>query len=448
MSELHEMGKRFLYSGNSPQSLHATLTIGKRLSPEEAAKVTEDIYADLADDVTKLDVLLQLGLNFRQREHAIEELSARLKKDDAPASSFNTHRLYLNDQVKVLQIINETREKQERNRCVPAEQKAQQEEERRESDERLFQHRGMTRDKGYYYVPGVDMEQPECNLDPDTIARRDVVRMRHLPKSPYEDRILAEEYQATFEVENKIDKEKLSKKEMPCDEYRDIREVPQPKWWDEKRRLTNRLTIERAWAWNNAMERAEAHVEAIDRSKGRPWICACCKQKNTQHLTDGWVEGPEPKEGDDPWIGKMVTVVVKTLLWGVVLGWLLSSLILGQPARVFAHCAEERAEDRATALPPLSLDVPAMPPAKPCDIAETLPKPTDCRPWAAGAIAAHDFAHSSRAVLIPERWRSRGTVADLVQVPHTLKRELQLDKRELQHPPDPFFSDFSTAPTQ
>jgi hypothetical protein len=412
MSGHVDLAKRIRFTGHTPQTARSTLTQVKGLSEEDAAQVMDDLNAHLADDVTKLDVLLELGVIFHQREHAIEEIGAAIKKEDAPASAHSTRRMLLKDQQDCLQLIDVTREKQERNRCVPAEQKAQKEEENREMDERLFQHRGMTRDKGYYYVPGVDMEQPECNLDPDTIARRDVVRMRHHPKSPYEDRILAEEYQATFEVENKIDKEKLSKKEMPCDEYRDIREVPQPKWWDEKRRLTNRLTIERAWAWNNAMERAEAHVEAIDRSKGRPWICACCKQKNTQHLTDGWVEGPEPKEGDDPWIGKMVTVVVKTLLWGVALGWLLSSLIVGQPARVFAELPVE------------------------------ICKPTDCRPWAAGAIAEHDFAHSPRAALVPERWRGRATVADLGEVPHTLKRELQPHtlKRELQHPPDHFFS--------
>src|SRR5689334_24767062 len=111
--------------------------------------------------------------------------------------------------------------------------------------------------------------------------------------------------------------------------------------------MINRWTIERAWAWNNAMERAEAHVESIDRAKGRPWICPCCKEKNKLPLTDGYYDGPTDE--NDPWIGKAVSYTVQTLLWGTILGWLLSSLILGQPARTFA-------EDRATALPPLSLD--------------------------------------------------------------------------------------------
>jgi hypothetical protein len=352
MADPRQATRRMKERGYTDDAVDLNLEKIHNLPPDLRQATLKDFYTTLADDATRCDILVELRLNIVQRSAAIEEITPTCQREDAPASAHNTRRLLLKDQLAALDILDQKRKAADRDRCVPAEKEAADKAQAQAEEEREWKHMGMLRDNGYYFVPGIGMEQPESCLDPEIVAVRDAVRLRHLPKSPYEDRILAEYYGATFPQEKDINPDTLLKKEMESDEFSQdpTRGIRMGRYQDGPRdRLTARLVAERIRVRNELLAQAEARLDEIDRTKGSIWACPCCRDKVSSPW--GWIDEPEHLRATSPWRLPPTgwNVSIKTLLWATIVGWLFAQQLC------------------ATALPPFEPNRSASHPAKPCE---------------------------------------------------------------------------------
>src|SRR5688572_15749634 len=134
---------RLCESGYTTNTAKLTLTTAGGLAEADADRHVAAYFARLADEATTPDPLPQPLLGIRRREHAYEQLQAKLRGDDCPASAFSVGRQLLNDIDNAWLKIDALREKKGRDRCVPAEQAAAQAAEAQRQDAKNWEHLGL-----------------------------------------------------------------------------------------------------------------------------------------------------------------------------------------------------------------------------------------------------------------------------------------------------------------
>ncbi|HQR09378.1 MAG TPA: hypothetical protein PLN21_21330 [Gemmatales bacterium] len=267
----HEQIRRMRRTGLSSQTIYTTATQLWDLPPSEARKEQRKALSHLVMEATSFDILGELMLKYRQQEHTLDIMSRELRKDDLKASFFNTHRKLLKDSCNTLLVMHEMRDKTGRNHCIPIEEKAKRKKEQLEMADLHMRDAERMRQSGYFWDPRYGIMQPHCNLTSLTLAIRDVIRMRMLPKSPYEDYMIAQALDALTEEEKKLDPETLCKEERLTElqTWGALKDA-KPGMTDYKHLsiLTQRFFLERAKEYNRVWAQAESHVDGLMAAKG------------------------------------------------------------------------------------------------------------------------------------------------------------------------------------
>jgi hypothetical protein len=119
---------------------------------------------------------------------------------------------------------------------------------------------------GYFYDTRYGLAQAGIDLLSEDLAIRDVVRMRMLPKSPYEDYMLAKLFGCLSEAEKQMDPETLSKEEVETDLQTwcaDLDAEPGSTQYREYEQLAKKIFLKRLNTYNDIWERAEKHVDGL-----------------------------------------------------------------------------------------------------------------------------------------------------------------------------------------
>lgn len=262
---------RWRSAGLSTQSIKTTATQLWDLSPKQARLLQKKAMNRIVLEATSIDVLGELMLKYRQQEHALDIMSRELKRDDLKASFYNTHRKLLKDCCNTLVAIAEVRTEAGRDNCKPVEKEAERRKEEQQQVDTDMKDVEYNRQMGYFYETKHGIMQPANNLTSLALAIRDVIRMRMLPKSPYEDYLIAEALGALTEDEKKVNPETLSREERDTDlhtwnPYRDA--CPGDTRYREQAVLTQRLYLERLQEYNRIWAQAEAYVDGLMEAKG------------------------------------------------------------------------------------------------------------------------------------------------------------------------------------
>ena len=266
-----DQGRRFRTSGLSLETFRTTATQLWDMSSKDTERANRKIMTRFALDATTCDILGELMLKFRQQEEQIDSMSRQLKRDDLPASFYNTRRLLLSDATKTLMLLSDLREKEGRYRVETPETKVEKQE---EYDRQVDIHQRATeahRISGYFYDTRHGLLQPGNDLLGFDLAVRDIVRMRMLPKSPYEDHMIAKMFDALLDKEKGIDPESLSKEEHETDLERWTPEVfagPGISKYEAYDKVAQAIFLERIQEYNRVWEEAEKHVDGLMAAKG------------------------------------------------------------------------------------------------------------------------------------------------------------------------------------
>ena len=258
--------KRFLFGNISVTNslLHATGMWGLK-EPEAKAELAE-VKRQYALEATTMDILGELMVIYHQQQFAIELMARNLKDENVTASYHNTHRLRLNDHIALLFRMSDMRDKQGRNRTECPEKEVDQANQYAETAKMNFTCQEAQARQGYFYDQAHGITQPGNNLLSEAVAIRDCIRMRMLPKSQYEDYMIAKLLGALTEDEQKLDPETLSKEELITDLHTwDPMEhaAPGQTQYHEHQKLAQIIFLERVQQYNKVYEKAAAHVDGL-----------------------------------------------------------------------------------------------------------------------------------------------------------------------------------------
>jgi len=236
------------------------------LSDEQAAQAIADVKTDFALEATTLDILGELMMLYEQQRVGIDIMSRKLKDEDLPASYQNTHRLRVNDAVSILWKIDDLRTRTGRDRSEPPEKAADRAIEKSENAKVNFTCVESQARQGYFYDNANGITQPGNLLPSEAVAIRDCIRMRMLPKSQYEDYMIAKLLNALTEDEKKIDPETLSKDEVMTDLHTwDLMEdaAPGQTKFQEHQKLAQIIFLQRVQEYNAIYEKAAVYVDGL-----------------------------------------------------------------------------------------------------------------------------------------------------------------------------------------
>lgn len=252
--------------GLNKRTIRATATQFWGLTPEEAGHEERRFHRDLALEATSMDILSELMLIYHQKCHIVDKMSRQVKNEDLPASFYNTQRLLLNDCEASLIHLAQMREKTGRDRSKPPEKAVERKKEEQRRAEIHFQTCESGRASGYFYDNAHGLTQPGNNLLSEQVAIRDVLRMRMLPKSQYEDYMIAQLLGALTEDEKKLDPETLSKEEVVTDLHTwdpMCHAIPGQTRYQEEERMAQLLFLKRVQEYNEVWAKAEKHVDGL-----------------------------------------------------------------------------------------------------------------------------------------------------------------------------------------
>jgi hypothetical protein len=263
--------RRLMVSGLSQQTLRTTATAIWGLSLDEVDQIEKKTKKGFALEATCLDTLGELMLTYRKQEQLYDEMTRQHKREDLPASFFNTQRLLLSDMRATCVSLDTTRTKAGRDCSKPPEKARERRRRRRESAAITFRHTESNRQQGYFYDNRHGIVQPGNNILSWEVAVRDIIRMRMLPKSQYEDYMIAQMLDALTEEEKKLNPETLSKEEVNTDLHRWDAEFhcePGPTKYQEESLLAQRIFLERIQEYNKTWADAEKHVDGLLAARG------------------------------------------------------------------------------------------------------------------------------------------------------------------------------------
>ena len=252
--------------GLDKHTIRATATQFWGLTPKETRREERRFNRDLALEATSMDILGELMLIYHQKCHIVDNMSRQAKNEDLPASFFNTQRLLLNDCESSLISIAEMREKTGRDRSKPPEKAVERKKEEKRLAEVNFETYESGRATGYFYDNAHGLMQPGNDLLSEQVAIRDVLRMRMLPKSQYEDYMIAQLLGALTEDEKKLDPETLSKEEVVTDlhTWDPMRHaIPGQTKYKEEEKLAQLFFLKRVQEYNEVWAKAEQHVDGL-----------------------------------------------------------------------------------------------------------------------------------------------------------------------------------------
>jgi len=258
--------RSWLLQASSEEQILITLVKDQNLSRKQARRELLIVKRNLGRDATHLDILGELMVNYHQRAIQVSHTTRKIAEGNQPASLHNTvHHLLVAQKNTILDIAKQ-RDLEKRNQFKPNDDPKVAADIRAEQNATNFAGMEHFARTGYFYYPGMKVCTIADCLPPEQIAKRDIIRMRFMPKSPYEDRILAEEYDAVFEEERTINKESLLNYPLEGDWYEYERVIQERSDQIGDRgtyeRLARRVFIERLRNYYEHRETAEKQIDA------------------------------------------------------------------------------------------------------------------------------------------------------------------------------------------
>ncbi|HQR08814.1 MAG TPA: hypothetical protein PLN21_18480, partial [Gemmatales bacterium] len=235
--------------------------------PEDEAKLElGEVKKQFALEATAMDVLAELMTLYKQQQFGIELISRHLKGDNVTASMFNVFRqLTSNAKDTVLSLV-DYRDKNGRDRTECPEKQADLAKEKAENAQINWQCQEYQAVQGYHYDHALGITQPGNNLPSMETAIRDIVRMRMLPKSQYEDFMILQLFSALSEDEKKIDPETLCKEEKLTALHNwdpNVHAEPGQTKYKLYEEMSRIIFLQRVQEFNEVYEKAAQHVDGL-----------------------------------------------------------------------------------------------------------------------------------------------------------------------------------------
>jgi hypothetical protein len=255
----------FLFKGIAEDSLRETGRLLWALSPDEIKQLIQKLRYDSAQNVAHLDILGELGNNFRVQKYAIDKMSRQMSSDPQNAHYYNSFFRALRDNTDLLLKIDKQRDKEGRNLHKPPEKADADFIKRQEFAHISQQDMERARQLGYFLHPKFGVAVPDGDLSPDMIVCRDLVRMRMMPRSTYEDYIIMEELGLLKEEEKVENAEWLNDIKIPnrLEEFEVEDLMPVATNYKEYNMLAKKIFLGRLQTYNDTWIKAEEYVEGL-----------------------------------------------------------------------------------------------------------------------------------------------------------------------------------------
>lgn len=348
-----DSAERYRFSCMSPQTVKTTAVHSWKMMRQDYRKLDKKLKVQLALEATSMDSLAEMMLVFHQKQHVLDSMARVSGRDDLPASFYNTQRLVLNDCQASIVAIHELREKTGRDRSKPPEKRAERRAEARRVADINFECQESQRVQGCFYDNRHGVKVMGEELLAADAAVRDIIRMRMLPKSPYEDHMIAQMLGALSDEEKKLDPEKLSKEERENDLHRWNPEVdaePGMSKTEEYTKLAKEIFLARIQEYNETWRKAEEHVDGLLAAKGLrpgmhfPYIgLPPVVKKAAQGDPEAIAEIKEaivPRDKGERDFGRACRIII-SLLVAFTCAWTCVSLIAGPSALAIVMSVDE-----------------------------------------------------------------------------------------------------------
>ncbi len=258
--------RSWLLQASSEEQILITLVKDHDLTRKQARRELMIVKRNLGRDATHLDILGELMVNYHQRAIQLSQATRKIAEGNQPASLHNTvHHLLVAQKNTILDIAKQ-RDLEKRNQFKPNDDPELAKDIRIEQAANNFAEQEIMARTGRFYSHAARCWTIQDCLPPEDIAVRDILRMRFLPKSPYEEFILAEEYDAVLKEEADVNKEHLLNYPLEGDWYdyeNNIHQVLEDIGdRDAYQRLARRVFIERLRYFNETRETAERKIDA------------------------------------------------------------------------------------------------------------------------------------------------------------------------------------------
>lgn len=193
--------------GLCQRTVEKTATRNWNLSEQESAKLLRKAKRRLARDACRLDILGELMMSYNRQQATIDCMCRDLKKEGQPAHFFNTYRNVIRDSLQTLDKIDIQRKADNRNVFKTDEDKRAQDVENKRQSDIYFSSLEQNTRCGYFVNTTYGVCEQGIDLRPEQLAMRDFMRLRMMPKSPREDAIFADLFDAIVKDEAKEQKE-------------------------------------------------------------------------------------------------------------------------------------------------------------------------------------------------------------------------------------------------
>lgn len=225
-----------------------------------------EVKKQFALEATAIDVLGELMTLYKQQQFGIELISRKLKEENVTASMFNVFRQLTGNATTTMLRIADVRDKHGRNRTECPEKEADLAKEKAENAQVNWQCIEQQAMQGYHYDHALGIVQPGNNLPSMETAIRDIVRMRMLPKSQYEDFMILQLFSALSEDEKKIDPETLCKEEKLTALHNwdpNVHAEPGQTKYKLYEEMSRIIFLQRVHEYNDIYEKAAQHVDGL-----------------------------------------------------------------------------------------------------------------------------------------------------------------------------------------